>query len=854
MQAPPSSPQGRESALSQTPPWARFVGGVLAVLLILGSGILVHTVLNTLGFGLVGFKGLLITVGVTWALLASVGFILLFIDRLKKISQSASRSDHTDGVVQAEPEFMPPAMSQPGVPEELVKRCAEGTCVLITGTGLSAQAGYPTWATFTKELLNAAIKFDVIDKNSEASLRQPLVQKQLDLVVDTVLNGKNGLDVTSGVLRAMYGELGTTPSEAHKLLSEVPFAGVIATGFDDLVDRVFVGRHDGISHTAMEGEKLLGKLSAKQFFVHRPLGSLRQPESIVWTISGLKDVIATDEKYEKFLKSLTSLQSLLFIGLSFEGVRDFLECMPGPSAYSGSRHFALISVDDPSWEAKASELERRFNVNVLPFARGDNYGEVPAFLRKLVDGIGSKLQHDQVVVTSHGKVNLQKHSPRGVLTSVTLKNIGPFEELELGLDPGWTVLLGDNGVGKSTVLKAIAVGMCGEDAREYAGELIKVRPQGYLQPSVTETATIVLKTHLNPTGYVTNITRTGTRVQVDCPSGRFGDIEKRLTLAFPPLRTMSRSKGERRSIKGLPGQCAPDDLMPLIKGGADPRLEKLKGWILGLHHAANSSDVVQVERDRYGKVLDRFFQMIEVLTPGLTVKRAKIDPITGEICINTDDGEVPLEVVSQGTTSLLGWVGILIQRLHEFYANEDEWSAVVLIDELDAHMHPRWQRLLITSLETLFPAVQFIATTHSPLIVGGMSANQVARVIRDEHGRVVLKTIDQEALVGRADQILTGDLFDMETTIDRTTELQMDEYRKLLGMSKRNSDQEAKFRKLRDIIRFRVPSSAETPVERRAQQLLEALVMDQFDQNQKATQEALVAKAKDLFEAVKKQV
>jgi predicted ATP-dependent endonuclease of OLD family len=77
---------------------------------------------------------------------------------------------------------------------------------------------------------------------------------------------------------------------------------------------------------------------------------------------------------------------------------------------------------------------------------------------------------------------------------------------------------------------------------------------------------------------------------------------------------------------------------------------------------------------------------------------------------------------------LLGWVGYLCQRLKETAqdSNSDPLStdgyALVLIDEVDAHMHPRWQQVLVRRLKQVFPNVQFIASTHSPLIVGGLES------------------------------------------------------------------------------------------------------------------------------------
>src|SRR5204862_3643504 len=106
---------------------------------------------------------------------------------------------------------------------------------------------------------------------------------------------------------------------------------------------------------------------------------------------------------------------------------------------------------------------------VLAFSSASGYSEVEQFLGNLGSAVQSRLGEASA---KSGK----GETPRSVtsrLHSVTLKNIGPFSELNLDLNAGWTILLGDNGVGKSTVLRAISVGLAGSEAADFAGRLIK---------------------------------------------------------------------------------------------------------------------------------------------------------------------------------------------------------------------------------------------------------------------------------------------------------------------------------------------------------------------------------------------
>jgi len=120
--------------------------------------------------------------------------------------------------------------------------------------------------------------------------------------------------------------------------------------------------------------------------------------------------------------------------------------------------------------------------------------------------------------------------------------------------------------------------------------------------------------------------------------------------------------------------------------------------------------------------------------------------------------------------------------------------AVVLIDEIDLHLHPKWQRELIDYLTNLFPNTQFIVTTHSPLIVQAAAARDANIVVCRREGDHVVIDQSIEAVRGwRADQILTSDLFDLPSTRDTELEKQR---REILSKAKLTKADEKKLKTL----------------------------------------------------------
>ena len=87
----------------------------------------------------------------------------------------------------------------------------------------------------------------------------------------------------------------------------------------------------------------------------------------------------------------------------------------------------------------------------------------------------------------------------------------------------------------------------------------------------------------------------------------------------------------------------------------------------------------------------------------------------------------------------------------------EEWEnlpAILLIDEIENHLHPAWQRRVIPALLKFFPGLQIFATTHSPFVIAGLKAGQVHLLSRNDDGTVVASTNEQDIVGWTADEIL----------------------------------------------------------------------------------------------------
>jgi hypothetical protein len=101
---------------------------------------------------------------------------------------------------------------------------------------------------------------------------------------------------------------------------------------------------------------------------------------------------------------------------------------------------------------------------------------------------------------------------------------------------------------------------------------------------------------------------------------------------------------------------------------------------------------------------------------------------------------VPAVWLSQGYQSLIAWLAdvigqVVLEAGGDFEATEMEGT--VLVDEIDLHLHPTWQAQLIPALKQVFPRLQFIATTHSPMVLPALAADEVILLTQDADGSVV---------------------------------------------------------------------------------------------------------------------
>ena len=404
--------------------------------------------------------------------------------------------------------------------------------------------------------------------------------------------------------------------------------------------------------------------------------------------------------------------------------------------------------------------------------------------------------------------------------SLTVENVRCFgpgpQTLDLrdpdGRPARWTVILGNNGNGKTTLLQALAflaeTRLRHSNRRKTAfdpdgsGHRDAILSHAGAQTSsafaADSTITCSLSAEVNGTARLDDVGRSRfmTLVSELDPLGsstRFSPPANDVLPADWPPRLVpccfGYGAGRRATTSTLRSDLGHlDPLVTLVDESVD--LRDAEEWLLRLDYSASKpSEIQDQQRDR----LDRVKRLLADVLPDVEEvritqpDRAKPTP---SVEFLTPDGWVPLARVGYGYRTTVVWLVDFMSRMVEHYPDSPDplgEPAVVLVDEVDLHLHPSWQRKLMGLLSGRFPNTQFVVTAHSPLFVqaaAGEAAN-LAVLRRDpDKGHVVIDNDPAVVANWRVDQVLTSDLFGLESARPPQIVGAMEERKRLLTKAK----------------------------------------------------------------------
>lgn len=399
------------------------------------------------------------------------------------------------------------------------------------------------------------------------------------------------------------------------------------------------------------------------------------------------------------------------------------------------------------------------------------------------------------------------------LNRLQLTHVRGFESLDFdferpdGSPAGWSVVLGGNASGKSTLLKAAALAMLGPDAgRELIGS-----GQGWIRNGAREAR---IEAEIAPDPDRDSFRERGQTSRASFPAAVRWELESEedrtprfaaepsdgsaergpwnpnaggwFLAGYGPMRRLSGASLDSGKLAARGGSAS--RVLTLFM--EDAVLSESEEWLKRVHartlESGSNGDNASLLEGARALLGDGLFPH------GLAVSRITVD----RVFVRDAAGiELPMREISDGCRCVYSLVLSLIHSLAEVYGARDLFSrdaedrlvvdrpGVVLIDELEAHLHPSWQRDLPVWLKTRFPGIQFLATTHSPLVAQAADPGGVYVLpLQDEIGREPRRLAESEyekIRWGRAEKTLLGVAFGLHSSRSHWADRRIREWMRL---------------------------------------------------------------------------
>lgn len=328
---------------------------------------------------------------------------------------------------------------------------------------------------------------------------------------------------------------------------------------------------------------------------------------------------------------------------------------------------------------------------------------------------------------------------------VEIRNFKAIERLTLELPAGtedrapWIALLGENGSGKSTVLRAIALTLLDAERREELRQRHNVDARDYVRHGRRQGSVAV---HLSGSPEPV-------RLSLSHASESFGGSAdlKQVVLGYGAIRLLPKPTAS-------PSMALENQPLVRVENLFDPfvPLGDATAWLLSLRDRDFETDVAVALKDLLA--LERRERLIR------NRRRSRVE-------VEQHGTRSSLEELSDGYQSLVALAADIMAVVKQSWPVVRAAEGIVLIDELGSHLHPRWRMRIVGALRSLFPRIQFVVSTHDPLCLRGLGAGEVAVMRRTAENRIVALTEDlppPDSL--RVEQLLASEYFGLGSTVD----------------------------------------------------------------------------------------
>jgi len=308
------------------------------------------------------------------------------------------------------------------------------------------------------------------------------------------------------------------------------------------------------------------------------------------------------------------------------------------------------------------------------------------------------------------------------INNIKIVGIGPIKDLELKFDSHFNIICGQNGIGKTTILDCLAQSFAGSQTtlKKTAGfEKGQWDINVAINGNTSSKSFLTNQFHPNETSRNFNGFYQNSNDVIVFKTHRNIEYVKLSSLGTDQIKDFNSFSQET------------------IRGSVS---NQLKNWFVNrflFSAQPNTLDENQLRNYELAK------ECFTILNP--SIKFSKVLPNSFDILLSTPLGEIYFEYLSSGYKSSLALILGLIQEIELRYKNPSkfikDFDGVVLIDEIDLHLHPEWQAKIYEALKFILPNAQVITSTHSPHIIQVSNANEIIPLVINDKNEVKLNPL-----------------------------------------------------------------------------------------------------------------
>ncbi|WP_437993899.1 AAA family ATPase [Sorangium sp. So ce145] len=343
------------------------------------------------------------------------------------------------------------------------------------------------------------------------------------------------------------------------------------------------------------------------------------------------------------------------------------------------------------------------------------------------------------------------------ITRLSLRDFRGFRSLDLDVSPDVTALVGVNGAGKTSILDALALLLSCLVERIRSGKLVIITPSaGDVRVGASSTRlSVTAEFNGQPVQWSISKTLPGhpsaTLSALDALHEPVAAAQATIALGSPLLPLVVYFPTNRSALD-IPERIRTPhafDALSAYDGALERGASNFRGffeWFREEEDILNEQKVLEISNEQQGprepatpSPLPVVRRAIEALLPG--ARRVRIERRPQRMTVELNGTRLDVAQLSDGEKCLLAMAGDLARRMAlaaPKIENPLDHPAVVLIDEIELHLHPGLQRVILPRLQKVFPRAQFIITTHSPQVLSSLHAANV-RVLE----RFELRTLDR---------------------------------------------------------------------------------------------------------------